>query len=367
MSPTTDCVSPEVAVRLIRAGHAGPLSVQGVLDLSADSDEVEDPPRTFFGLKLPGIFAGGESANGQFRLPAGLHADVLDLHGQTWLDELPAGIKAYELNLAGTGVRTLPGDLEVENRIDLTRCEFLEALPPGLRVGSLILRSCTSLAALPEDLDVWSLDLTGCWALCRWPARAKIRSGRLLLRGCTALTELPPYLQNLAAVDVRDCPNLRQLPEGLRISGWLDIAHSGLAEDENLLPNSLDDVQLRWGGIPIEREYAFHPERMDPQAILADTNAERRRAMLDRYGYPRFMRDVGAEVLDEDTDPGGQRQLLRVKIEGDENLVAMSCFCPSTGRQYIIRVPPQTPSCRHAAAWIAGFDDPRDYQPIVET
>ena len=368
MSATTEYVSPEEAVRLILAGHAGPLSVRGVLDLSADSEVfTQESPRKFLGIKVPDIFSRGRSANTTFPLPAGLQADVLDLHGQEWLEELPPGIKAYELNLAGTGVRSLPDDLEVENKIDLTRCEYLESLPAGLRVGSLILQSCTSLTALPEDLDVWSLDLTGCWALCRWPARAKIHNGRLLLRGCTALTELPPYLRNLAAVDVRDCPNLRRVPEGLQISGWLDVAQSGLVEDESSLPSSLADVQLRWGGIAIEREYAFHPERMDPQAILADTNAERRRAMLDRYGYPRFMRDVGAAVLDEDTDPGGQRQLLRVKIKGDEDLVAMSCYCPSTGRQYIIRVPPKTRSCRHAAAWIAGFDDPDDYRPIVET
>lgn len=363
MSVTTESVSPQEAVLLIQAGHPGPLSVQGTLDLSIDRQDVDNSRRG----KPKQSKSPADKTTTSLQLPAGLQADFIDLHGRKDLQGLPPGIKAYELNLADTRVRSLPSDLQVENCINLTGCEFLESLPAGLHVGSLLLRGCTALTALPEDLDVWSLDLTGCWALRHWPARAKIHSGRLLLRGCTALTELPPYLQNLAAVDVRDCPNLRKLPEGLRISGWLDIAHSGLTEDENSLPSSLDNVQLRWAGIPISRQYAFHPERMDPQEILKDKNAERRRAMLDRYGYPRFMHDVGADVLDQDTDPGGQRQLLQVKIEGDEPLVALSCFCPSTGRQYIIRVPPQMPTCRHAAAWIAGFDDPDDYQPIVET
>ncbi len=49
------------------------------------------------------------------------------------------------------------------------------------------------------------------------------------------------------------------------------------------------------------------------------------------------------------------------------DLVEMSCFCPSTGRQYMIRVPPNTATCRQAAAWIAGFDDPDDYHPVLET
>jgi len=101
--------------------------------------------------------------------------------------------------------------------------------------------------------------------------------------------------------------------------------------------------------------------------VLAERNAERRRVLLDRYGYARLLVDARAEIRDTDQDPGGVRQLFRLPLPGDEDLVAMSCHCPSTGRQYIIRVPPETPTCRHAAAWIAGFDNPDDYQPLVET
>ncbi|NOK61345.1 MAG: hypothetical protein GFH27_549305n114 [Chloroflexi bacterium AL-W] len=54
-------------------------------------------------------------------------------------------------------------------------------------------------------------------------------------------------------------------------------------------------------------------------------------------------------------------------MTGDEDLVCVSVICPSTGRQYLIRVPPQTRTCHQAAAWIAGFDDPNAYQPIAET
>jgi hypothetical protein len=34
---------------------------------------------------------------------------------------------------------------------------------------------------------------------------------------------------------------------------------------------------------------------------------------------------------------------------------------------YALRVPPTMRSCRQAAAWMAGFDDPDDYRPLVET
>ena len=39
----------------------------------------------------------------------------------------------------------------------------------------------------------------------------------------------------------------------------------------------------------------------------------------------------------------------------------------AVGRHYLIRVPPETKSCRHAAAWVAGFDNPNDYRPVLET
>jgi hypothetical protein len=61
------------------------------------------------------------------------------------------------------------------------------------------------------------------------------------------------------------------------------------------------------------------------------------------------------------------RQLLRVLLPNDEPLICLSVIDPSTGRQYILRVPPNMETCHQAAAWIAGFDNPDDYHPLVET
>ncbi|HEX7380479.1 MAG TPA: hypothetical protein VF278_25420 [Pirellulales bacterium] len=41
--------------------------------------------------------------------------------------------------------------------------------------------------------------------------------------------------------------------------------------------------------------------------------------------------------------------------------------CPSTGQQYVLRVPPNMRTCRQAIAWTAGFDDAEKYQPLLET
>jgi hypothetical protein len=101
--------------------------------------------------------------------------------------------------------------------------------------------------------------------------------------------------------------------------------------------------------------------------ILGEPNAEVRRVMIERVGFEWLAEHAGAEVLDRDRDPGGERRLLRVPIPNDEPLVCVSVNCPSTGRQYVLRVPPTTTTCRQAVAWMAGYDDPKDYRPEVET
>jgi hypothetical protein len=302
----------------------------------------------------------------EFRLPADMQVEVLDLSDCPTFNELPAGLRCYELNLSNTQIRELPDDLIVESILNLSNCEELQRLPQGLTIGTLNVRGCHSLTALPEDLDVWFLDLSGCWAFDGWPRRANIRSGRLVVRGCSALTSLPDYLGTLAALNVRECPNLKRLPKSLRITGWIDVAQSGLTELERL-PASLENVELRWQGVRIDERIFLRPETIQVAEILEEKNAERRRVLLDRFGVARFMTESGAEVLDRDKDLGGARQLLRVALPDDEPLVTLSCFCPSTARQYFLRVPPATKTCHEAAAWIAGFDDPADYQPLQET
>ena len=58
---------------------------------------------------------------------------------------------------------------------------------------------------------------------------------------------------------------------------------------------------------------------------------------------------------------------MRVVIPGEDHLVCIVVKCPTTGRQFVIRVPPQMTNCPQAAAWIAGFDNPKDYEPVLET
>ena len=95
---------------------------------------------------------------------------------------------------------------------------------------------------------------------------------------------------------------------------------------------SLRGTQLRWRGVVIDERIAFRPHELTVDEILGERNAERRRVMLERFGFGKFMEAAVAEVLDRDTDAGGARELLRVRVPGDDDLVSVAVRCPSTGR-----------------------------------
>ena len=102
--------------------------------------------------------------------------------------------------------------------------------------------------------------------------------------------------------------------------------------------------------------------------ILAERNAELRRLMLERVGCERVLKKGNAKTIDEDIDAGGRRRLvefvLRFEVHPHRYL---NCRCPSTAREYLLRVPPSIESCHAAAAWLAGFEDSDEYAPRMET
>lgn len=333
------------------------LVVQGHLALTKRRDLAELPVNlTVDSLDVSGCVA-------LTSLPAGLRARRVDISGCTALRQLPAGLRCYELAAQHILIDALPPDLRVEYRLDLQGCPNLAELPAGLKVGSLILRDCPALTRLPEGLDVSFLDIAGCTQLETWPRSAVVALGRLNARGCVRLRELPPWLTELAQLDVGGCVNLAELPATLAVTSWIDLANTQIS----WLPAAARGAQIRWRGVPIDARIAFQPETITAGEVLDQPNAELRRVLLERMGYDTFLRQARAEMLDRDRDAGGERRLLRVDLPGDEPLVCVAVICPSTARQYLIRVPPAMRTCRQALAWVAGFDNPDDYWPLVET
>lgn len=297
------------------------------------------------------------------RASEAIHIDgSVDLSG-TNLKEVSCSVTCNDLNLSGTSIQELSSNVKVRSRLNLDNCKKLERLPAGLTCGSISLRGCTFLEHLPERLTTWFLNASDCPRLSEWPREGWIRNGNVSLRNCLEIRSLPDWLGPLGQLDLAGCVNLHRLPEGLRVSGWIDIGGSSITS----LPQSLQNAPLRWRSVPVTHEIAFEPQKITSKQVLDEKNAEVRRVMIERMGYLRFSEEVGAKEIDQDKDTGGQRQLLRIELDGDEPLVGLVCRCPSTDRQYFLRVPPTMKSCHQAAAWIAGFDDPSLYKPLIET
>jgi len=297
------------------------------------------------------------------RLGAMVVDGKLDLSGQREVKSLPRGLCCFELDASETSIKTVPDDISVECRLSLQNCRKLKSLPKDLTVGSLDLRGCSALESLPERLDVWFLDVSGCHQLESLPQRACIQNGGLSVSGCMRLKSLPDYLRKLSTLDLSDCSQIVELPPALRIGLWIDIGGSGITDPTA----NMAGVGLRWRGVSVDERIAFRPQTITAEDALKERNAERRRVMIERMGLDRFFAEAKAKTLDKDTDAGGERRLLRVPLANDEDIVCLSLRCPSTGRHYMMRVPPDMKGCHQAAAWMAGFTDPRKYKPVIET
>jgi hypothetical protein len=232
-----------------------------------------------------------------------------------------------------------PEGVRVSGSLDLSGSRFLTHLPPAMTLNTLILRQCQNLQNLPDRLDAGMIDVSGCIRL-RWQESAFIEVSQL----------------NLA-----DCVQIDSLPWWLSVEDAIDVANTGLKN----LPQS--NLHLLWRGVEVNARVAFHPEQITVQDVFAQRNSEVRRVMLERMGWERFLCETKPKLRHNDRDPGGERRLFHVSLPDREDLLILNMSCPSTGRNYFIRVPPRVKTCHEAAAWIAGFDDPKEYEPGVET
>lgn len=235
-------------------------------------------------------------------------------------------------------------------------------MPEGLRVDNLLLRGCTSLESLPETLHARSLDISDCSRLSEIPEGAAAGLRRLTARNCARLAKLPANLR-VTHLDISGCERLSEIPDGVRVASALDLAGTAVGS----LPPSLSTVWLYWRGVPVDQRVAFSPETITAHETLRERNVAMRRVLLERMGLNRFIAETHGEELDADHDTGGKRRLLRIPLDGEDALVCVVVRCPSTGQQYVLRVPPHIRSCRQAVAWTAGFDDAELYRPLVET
>ena len=121
-------------------------------------------------------------------------------------------------------------------------------------------------------------------------------------------------------------------------------------------------VYVYHGTVLPERYGKHHPDRWQPQWLLQEDNAERRRVLIEGIGYDRICQELQAEKLDVHREYA----LLKIKTPFDrEPMCLLKMTCPSTGHIHALRVPPNFDSAQEAIRWINWGVNPAEF--AVET
>jgi hypothetical protein len=120
-------------------------------------------------------------------------------------------------------------------------------------------------------------------------------------------------------------------------------------------------------GVRVPAAVVEQPGSITVETIDAETNAEVRRVMIERFGTARFIIESGAMPVQRDEFG----TLYRREMAGDEPLVMVQVVNDTrepdgSQREYWLRVPPTMQTAHEAVAWT--FDMNEDgYTPLVET
>jgi hypothetical protein len=104
-------------------------------------------------------------------------------------------------------------------------------------------------------------------------------------------------------------------------------------------------------GIRVDEQIVMHPESQTIAQIHGEQNQDIRSIRIDRFGWPRYLKESGADCVDfRDNAIEGTKEALYATNEGDKRLVA-TC---ATGRVFAMGVPSEVRTCEAAQEWLAG-------------
>jgi len=121
-----------------------------------------------------------------------------------------------------------------------------------------------------------------------------------------------------------------------------------------------------WGiytinGVSVDEQIVMRPETQTIQQIQKEPNEEIKRIRIERYGWIKFLNEINARMVDErENDIEGTKEFL---LEGDSGregvkIRALMCICPSTGKEFVLEVPPTTETCQDAQSYLSnGLSD----------
>ena len=95
----------------------------------------------------------------------------------------------------------------------------------------------------------------------------------------------------------------------------------------------------------------MRPETQTIKEIRNEDNEEVKRIRIERYSWQKYLNEINATLIDERrNDIEGTREYL---FKADDDMRALLCACPSTHKEFVLEVPPETETCEDAQAWLS--------------
>lgn len=109
-------------------------------------------------------------------------------------------------------------------------------------------------------------------------------------------------------------------------------------------------------GTSVTEQIVMHPETLTIEQIKAESDMEKKRIMIQRFGPQLYLTQINAIVLDHDSlgFEGSADRALLASEDGDKWLVGSD---GSTGRIYFMNVPKEAMTCRQAHQMISGLNE----------
>ena len=153
-----------------------------------------------------------------------------------------------------------------------------------------------------------------------------------------------------------------------------------LKKDEQNRPHSDVGPSHRWRdgwelyhihGVRVTKQIVDAPHTLTVQQIEIEENVEVRRVMIERFGQIRFLKESGAEAINNENMGGREYTLYRKQIQNDEPILMVKCINATqepdgSFHEYFIRVHPDTETALGAVAWTFGISQ-EEYAPLRET
>ena len=122
-----------------------------------------------------------------------------------------------------------------------------------------------------------------------------------------------------------------------------------------------------WHGVRVPRHIIEEPDKLTTDMVLKEENQEVRRVMLERYGYDRLLKELGA--MEESSDRFGvlySTTRLGEYLDGEDKVAKFVLVNDSsTDRRYVLRVDPNSKTAHDGVASTFGRTA-EQYNPIQE-